>query len=109
MKASTASELGVIGVIGTLKLNAPNAATQQPTLLMPLRQAPYRIASIAVRTRGEVSRVVEEARAHKGPFLINFLVEQEDSVYPMVPSGAALHEMIRRPHANPLIETASDT
>ncbi|HEX3942196.1 MAG TPA: biosynthetic-type acetolactate synthase large subunit [Acidobacteriaceae bacterium] len=68
----------------------------------------FGIRAAAVRTRGEVLRVVEEARTHKGPFLINFMVEQEDSVYPMVPAGAGLHEMIRRPQANPLIETASD-
>ncbi|MGB8378465.1 MAG: ADOP family duplicated permease [Rhodanobacteraceae bacterium] len=42
----------VIGVIGALKLNSPTDTTQ-PTLLMPLRQNPYRIASIAVRTRGD--------------------------------------------------------
>jgi acetolactate synthase-1/2/3 large subunit len=53
-------------------------------------------------------KVVEEARTHKGPFLINFLVEQEDTVYPMIVPGAALHEMIRRPSGNPLVETASD-
>jgi len=38
--------------------------------------------------------------------LIDFQVEQEDSVYPMVAAGASLHEMIRRP--NPLEETAAD-
>ena len=38
--------------------------------------------------------------------LIDFQVEQEDTVYPMVAAGAALHEMIRRP--NPMEETASD-
>ncbi len=36
-----------------------------------------------------------------------FAVEQEDSVYPMVAAGSALHEMIRRPD-NPMIETAED-
>ena len=46
------------------------------------------------------------ARKHKGPVLIDFQVEQEDSVYPMVAAGAALHEMIRRP--NPMVETATD-
>src|ERR1700745_835274 len=45
----------------------------------------YGIRAAAVRTRAEVAKTVAEARAHKGPFLINFLVEQEDSVYPMVP------------------------
>jgi len=38
--------------------------------------------------------------------LIDFRVEQEDSVYPMVPAGSALHEMIRRPSA--IVETAAD-
>jgi acetolactate synthase-1/2/3 large subunit len=61
----------------------------------------------AVKTRAEVLPAVEEAQQHKGPFLINFLVEKEDSVYPMIPAGSALHEMIRRPN-NPLVETAHD-
>jgi acetolactate synthase-1/2/3 large subunit len=39
--------------------------------------------------------------------VIDFRVEQEDSVYPMVPAGADLHNMIRRPvPANVLVETA---
>ena len=66
------------------------------------------IRGAAVHTRADVERVVNEARQHDGPFLINFLVEQEDSVYPMIPAGSALHEMIRRPDQNPLIETPQD-
>jgi acetolactate synthase-1/2/3 large subunit len=62
----------------------------------------------AVKTRAEVLPAVAEARGHKGPFVINFLVEKEDSVYPMIPAGSALHEMIRRPEKNPLVETAQD-
>ena len=62
----------------------------------------FGIRAAAVRTRSEVMKVVEEARTHKGPFLINFLVEQEDTVYPMIVPGAALHEMIRRPWGTPL-------
>src|SRR6202161_4734925 len=69
----------------------------------------FGIRAAAVTTRSEVMKTVEAARTHKGPFLINFMVEQEDTVYPMIAPGAALHEMIRRPSAsNPLIETASD-
>jgi len=49
---------------------------------------------------------VRAARAHEGPVLIDFKVEQEDTVYPMVAAGAALHDMIRRP--NPIVETAQD-
>ncbi|UWZ82306.1 biosynthetic-type acetolactate synthase large subunit [Occallatibacter riparius] len=66
------------------------------------------IAAKAVRTRGELAGAVEEARAHKGAYLLNFLVEKEDSVYPMIPAGSALHEMIRRPGKNPLVERPDD-
>jgi len=66
------------------------------------------IRGAAVKTRPEVVPTVEEARKTKAPFLINFMVEKEDSVYPMIPTGAALHEMIRRPEHNPLVETAEE-
>jgi acetolactate synthase-1/2/3 large subunit len=66
------------------------------------------IPGATVRTRAEVLPAVQAARERKGPFVINFLVEKEDSVYPMIPAGKALHEMIRRPGHNPLIETAQD-
>ncbi|HUY80387.1 MAG TPA: biosynthetic-type acetolactate synthase large subunit [Acidobacteriaceae bacterium] len=66
------------------------------------------IPGATVRTRAEVLPAVKAARERKGPFLINFLVEKEDSVYPMIPAGSALHEMIRRPNHNPLVETAQD-
>ena len=66
------------------------------------------IAGRAVRTRAEVDASVAEARSHAGPYLLNFLVEKEDSVYPMIPAGSALHEMIRRPGSNPMVESAED-
>ena len=66
------------------------------------------IPGLAVRTRSELEVAVETARSHNGAFLLNFLVEQEDSVYPMIPAGAALHEMIRRPGHNPLVEKPED-
>jgi acetolactate synthase-1/2/3 large subunit len=49
---------------------------------------------------------VQAARQHDRAVLINFQVEQEDTVYPMVAAGAALHEMIRRP--SPIVETSAD-
>lgn len=55
------------------------------------------IRAIDVRERCHVVAAVENARSHRGPCLIDFHVEKEDSVYPMVPAGASLHEMIRRP------------
>lgn len=45
----------------------------------------------------EVEDAIEFARATPGPVLIEFIVEQEEAVYPMVPTGASLDNMIRRP------------
>ena len=50
----------------------------------------YGIRSMAVTQRSEVVPAVRAARQHDGPVLINFKVEQEDTVYPMVAAGAAL-------------------
>ncbi len=55
------------------------------------------LKGLAVRTRAEVAPAVEQARSAPGTFLLNFMVEKEDSVYPMIPAGSSLHEMIRRP------------
>jgi acetolactate synthase-1/2/3 large subunit len=66
----------------------------------------YGIRSATVSERSEVVPAVQSARQHEGPMLINFKVEQEDTVYPMVAAGAALHDMIRRP--SPIVETADD-
>ena len=62
--------------------------------------------AISVKKREQVVKALRMARAHVGPVLIDFEVEQEDSVFPMVPLGADLHDMIRRP--SPLVETPSD-
>ncbi|HVS15856.1 MAG TPA: biosynthetic-type acetolactate synthase large subunit [Thermoanaerobaculia bacterium] len=57
----------------------------------------YDIPSHRVTKREEIPGVVEKARACRGPVLIEFVVEKADVVYPMVPTGATLDEMIRRP------------
>jgi acetolactate synthase-1/2/3 large subunit len=66
----------------------------------------FGLESQAITTRGEVVPAVQRARAHKGTVLLEFKVEQEDTVYPMVPAGADLNNMIRRP--SPIVETAAD-
>jgi acetolactate synthase-1/2/3 large subunit len=68
--------------------------------------AAFDLHGVAVRQRAEVVPAIREARKHRGTYVINFCVEQEDSVFPMVPAGADLHAMIRRP--SPLVETAQD-
>jgi acetolactate synthase-1/2/3 large subunit len=50
-----------------------------------------------VTKRSEVAEVVRRARETAGTTLIDFRVVQRDNVYPMVPTGADLDGMIRRP------------
>jgi acetolactate synthase-1/2/3 large subunit len=45
----------------------------------------------------EIQEAIEWARKTVGPVVLEFRVEQEESVYPMVPAGAALDNMIFRP------------
>ena len=66
----------------------------------------YGIDATTVKTRQDVDRAVNAARTSNRAAVIDFQVEQEDSVYPMVPAGADLHKMIRRPSA--IVETAAD-
>ena len=55
------------------------------------------IRGIRVTKREDVVAAIQAARAHPESVLIDFRIIQEDAVYPMVPAGADLHEMIRRP------------
>ncbi len=57
----------------------------------------YDIPNRRVSRRDEVEKAVEFARGIDGPTLIEFVVEKEEMVYPMVPAGADLHDMKRRP------------
>ncbi len=55
------------------------------------------LAGLRVTQRCEVESALRTARETEGTVVIDFRVEREDSVYPMVPAGADLHAMIRRP------------
>ncbi len=57
----------------------------------------YGIAGLRVTRREEVIPAIEQAMAHDGPFLIDFMVEPEENVFPMVPPGASNIEFIEQP------------
>ena len=57
----------------------------------------YRIPAVRVTRKEEVLSAIEQAMAHEGPFLIEFLIEPEENVYPMVPPGASLAEVMEKP------------
>ena len=64
------------------------------------------LLGLRVTEREQIPGAVAAARDSDQTVVIDFRVEQEDSVYPMVPAGADLHDMIRRP--SPIVETALD-
>ena len=68
----------------------------------------YGLKGVRVDKRADVIPTVKAARNHKGTVVIDFMVEQEDSVFPMVPAGNDLHNMIRRPSPSPIVETGAD-
>lgn len=57
----------------------------------------YDIPARRVEKREDVNEALQYAIDTPGPVLLEFVVEMEEAVYPMVPTGAALDEMIRRP------------
>ncbi len=57
----------------------------------------YGIPSMRVTSRDQMEESIKFARSHEGPVLIEYVIEKEEIVYPMVPAGADLHNMIRRP------------
>jgi acetolactate synthase-1/2/3 large subunit len=57
----------------------------------------YGIAAIRVTEKSHVREAIQQARAYDGPFLIDFHIDQEENVWPMVPAGAALNETIEMP------------
>jgi acetolactate synthase-1/2/3 large subunit len=57
----------------------------------------YGIPSMRVTDRSQIEESVRFAQQTEGPVLIEYVVEKEDIVYPMVPAGADLDQMIRRP------------
>jgi acetolactate synthase-1/2/3 large subunit len=57
----------------------------------------YCLPGLRVTHKEEVVPALEQAMNHRGPFLIDFRVEPEENVYPMVPPGATVAEIIEEP------------
>ena len=54
----------------------------------------YGIKALRISERDQVDGAINEANSHPGPVLIDFQVEAEGNVWPMVPAGAALSETV---------------
>ena len=67
--------------------------------------AAYDIPARRITKREEANDALRFASETKGPALLEFVVEMEEAVFPMVPSGADLDDMIRRPIRRKQAET----
>ena len=68
----------------------------------------FGLSGATIKARAEVEPAINKARSDERAVVMDFHVEQEDTVYPMVPAGADLNKMIRRPSLAPIVETAED-
>ncbi|HYC72821.1 MAG TPA: biosynthetic-type acetolactate synthase large subunit [Opitutaceae bacterium] len=68
----------------------------------------FGLKGVRVEKRGEVAPAVKETLKHDGTVVIDFTVEKEDTVFPMVPAGADLDKMIRRPKRDVMLEAGDD-
>lgn len=57
----------------------------------------YGIRGYRVTERQDVIPTLEQARQVEGPVLVDFVVKGEENVYPIVPSGGSISDMVRRP------------
>ena len=57
----------------------------------------YGLPGVRVTRKEEVVPAIQQAMGEPGPFLIDFIVEPEENIYPMVPPGAALSEVLEEP------------
>jgi len=57
----------------------------------------YGVPAMRVKHREEIVPAIKRAMEEEGPFLIDFMVEPEENVYPMVPPGAALTQVLEEP------------
>ncbi|MCY4417103.1 MAG: biosynthetic-type acetolactate synthase large subunit [Chloroflexi bacterium] len=57
----------------------------------------YDIPALRVEHQEDVADALRQAREYDGPFLIEFVVEQETNVFPMVPPGGSLADTLEDP------------
>jgi acetolactate synthase I/II/III large subunit len=59
----------------------------------------FGMLGIRVTEKSQVRSAIEQAMEYDGPALIDFVVEEEENVFPMIPAGQTVHEMIEEPVA----------
>ena len=57
----------------------------------------YGLASQKVTSRDQLEDAIQEMLDHNGPYVLEVVVEQEDNVFPMIPTGASISDILLEP------------
>ncbi|MEK7873656.1 MAG: thiamine pyrophosphate-dependent enzyme, partial [Chloroflexota bacterium] len=57
----------------------------------------YGMMGLRVKDKAGVVPAMHQAMKHDGPVIVEFVVVEEESVYPMIPPGLSVNEMIEEP------------
>ena len=63
----------------------------------------FGIFGTRVTKQEEITAAIHEAMDFDGPAIVDFIVEQEENVYPMIPGGGSIHDMIEEPKPKELL------
>ncbi len=57
----------------------------------------YGIAGIKVTDKAQVAGAIQKAMEIPGPVIVDFIVKQDEHVFPMIPAGESVNEMLEEP------------
>ena len=92
------NNLGMVKQLQDLSYDSEYTATQyagNPDFVK-IAEA-YGITGIRVTDKAEVSSAIQTAINTPGPVIVEFIVRQEENVYPFIPSGQTVNDMIEEP------------
>jgi len=58
----------------------------------------YGMKGIRVTNQDALEAAIAEANAHDGPVIVDFVIEKVDDLYPMIPAGQSVQELIEDPN-----------
>ena len=57
----------------------------------------FGMLGMRVTEKSQVNAAVERAMLHPGPVIVDFVIENDDNVYPMIPAGMSIQQLIEEP------------
>ena len=64
----------------------------------------YGIPGIRVTDKTQVAEAIQQAMGTPGPVVIDFIIKDDENVYPMIPAGESVHEMLEEPAPEKMVQ-----